>query len=163
MGLLQDLKEHRPRPPRDQPRLRPDWDRAACRDAPQPLFFTRQGMKGRAHVDDAARRVCLGCPIQPDCLVWALSYEAEGTWGGVTAPERWKLGGVKPVSREATLAGVSPATAVRTCERLVKRGHSGEVLANALELAARIGANADCPPDGVGLSLVSTMARRRAS
>lgn len=160
MWQLERLENDRPRAPRDSPILRPDWDRAACTSTFRHIFFTRHGMKHRSAADNAARTVCLDCPIQPDCLAWALAYEPDGTWGGVTAPDRWKLGGVKPRSKEAIVEAVSAETAARTCERLVKRGHDSEIIANALDLAARLGTGEDCPSDGVGLSLVVARHRR---
>lgn len=40
----------------------------------------------------AAKRICLDCPIQADCLQLALDGEvAFGIWGGLTATERQHL------------------------------------------------------------------------
>lgn len=43
----------------------------------------------------AARKVCGGCPIQSECLTWALKTGEEGFWGGRTADERKALSSKK--------------------------------------------------------------------
>ena len=41
---------------------------------------------------DAARRVCRRCPVQDDCLTWALeTNEQFGVWGGLTANQRREM------------------------------------------------------------------------
>lgn len=31
---------------------------------------------------------CMKCPVQMQCLIWALIYKEEGVWGGTTLEER---------------------------------------------------------------------------
>jgi WhiB family redox-sensing transcriptional regulator len=39
-----------------------------------------------------AKRICAACPVQPDCLDWALATrEPHGIWGGTSERERRKL------------------------------------------------------------------------
>ncbi|RBY94830.1 WhiB family transcriptional regulator [Blastococcus sp. TBT05-19] len=38
-----------------------------------------------------ARRGCDDCPVQPECLAYALAADEEGLWGGLTRPERTRL------------------------------------------------------------------------
>ncbi|MDQ1519322.1 MAG: WhiB family transcriptional regulator, redox-sensing transcriptional regulator, partial [Actinomycetota bacterium] len=70
-----------------------EWrDRAACRDTNAELFFPI-GTTGLA-IDqiDAARAVCAQCPVQRECLEFALATNQEaGVWGGTTEDERRKL------------------------------------------------------------------------
>jgi WhiB family redox-sensing transcriptional regulator len=70
-----------------------EWrDRAACRDTNPELFFPI-GTTGLA-IDqiDAAKAVCEQCPVQRECLEFALATNQEaGVWGGTTEDERRKL------------------------------------------------------------------------
>lgn len=38
-----------------------------------------------------ARRLCHGCPVQTDCLKWALDHKEEGIWAGTTDADRERL------------------------------------------------------------------------
>lgn len=66
-------------------RLAPDtsWmSEAACRGLGPDLFFPEQG-DGNTSVQ--AKIVCRGCPVQEECLNFALDYNVEhGVWGGET-------------------------------------------------------------------------------
>lgn len=42
----------------------------------------------------AARKVCTGCEVRADCLLWALRHEPEGIFGGYSPAERAAMGGV---------------------------------------------------------------------
>jgi WhiB family redox-sensing transcriptional regulator len=70
-----------------------EWrDRAACRDTNPELFFPI-GTTGLA-IDqiEAAQAVCRQCPVQPECLEFALATNQEaGVWGATTEDERRKL------------------------------------------------------------------------
>jgi len=68
----------------------PRWNRkAACRLADPELFFPERG--GNAEVA-AAKKWCRQCPVQADCLQYALANrEQHGVWGGCTERERNKL------------------------------------------------------------------------
>jgi WhiB family redox-sensing transcriptional regulator len=72
---------------------RDDWRRhAACRDTDPDLFFP-VGTTGPA-IDqiESAKAVCRGCPVQHDCLEFALSTNQDsGVWGGTSEEERRKL------------------------------------------------------------------------
>ena len=69
---------------------RPAWQKdAACRGLSPALFFTESH-----HVDQAvlARAVCATCPVQEECLDYALvNNERFGTWGGRSVKERIAL------------------------------------------------------------------------
>ncbi len=59
---------------------------AACRDIPEEqkrLFFGKNTAK--------AKKICEHCPVKDACLIEALSFEAEGVWGGTTYTERRQL------------------------------------------------------------------------
>lgn len=59
-----------------------DPDRA-CADLPVEVFFPAQPGDGAA-----ALRVCRRCPVQQDCLQYALDHPQHGIWGGTTAKDR---------------------------------------------------------------------------
>lgn len=69
----------------------PGWmSRGACRDEDPELFFPI-GATGLALVQAAlAKAVCGRCPVQPNCLSYALvTGQNDGIWGGTTTEERW--------------------------------------------------------------------------
>jgi WhiB family transcriptional regulator, redox-sensing transcriptional regulator len=61
----------------------------ACRDADLDLFFPI-GITGAAlRQMEEAKRICRDCPVQIQCLGWALENgAADGVWGGTTPEER---------------------------------------------------------------------------
>lgn len=65
---------------------------SACRDTDPDLFFP-VGTTGNALVQiDQAKAVCCICPVQVDCLQYALSTNQDsGIWGGTSEEERRKL------------------------------------------------------------------------
>ncbi len=59
----------------------------ACRTADPDLFFPATEMEA-AH----ALRICATCPVQEECLDYALmARERYGIWGGTTERERRRL------------------------------------------------------------------------
>ncbi len=63
-----------------------DWrHRASCRDEDPELFFP-VGTSGPALLQIAeAKTVCRRCPVNTDCLTWALdSGQDAGVWGGMS-------------------------------------------------------------------------------
>lgn len=67
--------------------VRPDWMAdAACRTSDPELFFP-------IRTDDtAAIAVCRRCPVQSDCLIYALrTNQKNGIWGGKTEHQRAAL------------------------------------------------------------------------
>jgi WhiB family redox-sensing transcriptional regulator len=62
---------------------------ALCRDTDPELFFPI-GTTGAALVQiEHARAVCRQCPVQSDCLDFALSTNQDsGIWGGTSEEER---------------------------------------------------------------------------
>lgn len=69
-----------------------EWQlRARCRGLPTDMFFASDGERGplRAAREERARKVCLSCPVQRECLRYAVtSVEAWGVWGAMTPRER---------------------------------------------------------------------------
>lgn len=76
---------------RDVERAR-SWDlQAACRTEDPELFFpVSRGAAGRREAE-RAKVVCRRCPVQPQCLDWALARRLEGIFGGHTEDERRAL------------------------------------------------------------------------
>lgn len=71
----------------------PEWMQdAACRD-PQidtSIFFPERGENSLA-----AKQVCAGCPVQAQCLSYAIEHETTGhrfgVWGNTNPRERKRL------------------------------------------------------------------------
>ena len=75
-----------------------DWDLddwrldASCRDSNPDLFFPIGETGPAVEQTDAAKSVCAGCPVQVECLEFALATNQEaGVWGATTEEERRKL------------------------------------------------------------------------
>jgi hypothetical protein len=67
-----------------------DWrGRARCRDIDPDVFFptASRGPVYAAQVADA-KQVCAGCPVQAECLDYALAWLPEGVAGGRSQEER---------------------------------------------------------------------------
>jgi WhiB family redox-sensing transcriptional regulator len=68
-----------------------DWrinpDRGCAYEDPE-LFFPDPRATWQA---EAAKAVCLDCPVQQQCLDFALATRAEGVWGGTSDAERKEL------------------------------------------------------------------------
>jgi len=77
---------------------------AACRGRDPELFFPGSGgsstFPGRKERE--AKAICKGCPVDQECLTFALLHEAEdpamryGIYGGLTQGERKSLFGGAP-------------------------------------------------------------------
>jgi WhiB family transcriptional regulator, redox-sensing transcriptional regulator len=73
---------------------RPSWawqDAAACRGKEIVLFFGPDGERQpeREIRERKAKMVCASCPVQAECLNYAVSRpEKYGTWGGLNEEER---------------------------------------------------------------------------
>jgi len=69
---------------------RVNWRQAAaCRDADPDLFFPVSAAGPALRQIDEAKRICRACPVQAQCLTWALDHRVGfGVWGGATEDER---------------------------------------------------------------------------
>lgn len=71
------------------PKAPPFMADAACRETDPEVFFPPEGGTGLE-----ARRICKSCPVQLECLTYALDYEEAhpgsrwGVYGGTTARQR---------------------------------------------------------------------------
>ncbi|MEV7275189.1 WhiB family transcriptional regulator [Streptomyces bacillaris] len=82
-----------------------DWRHfAACAESEPDLFFPL-GTTGPALLQVMeAKTVCGTCPVQPDCLQWALGNDVQdGVWGGLSEDERRAL--KRRRARTATVTG----------------------------------------------------------
>lgn len=66
----------------------PDWQRdAACRTADVEVFFRSPG-----YAADEAKAICRRCPVQSECLEYALEERINfGIWGGATERDRRRI------------------------------------------------------------------------
>jgi len=64
---------------------------AACANHSDPdLWFPGTG--DQVSLSAPAKAICRDCPVQPECLDYALTYPSlQGIWGGLTEPERRQL------------------------------------------------------------------------
>lgn len=74
-----------------------DWrEQAACRHM-DPAIFHPQGGTGRSAMVlvREAKAICANCPVEDDCLEYALRVETigseAGVWGGTTPDERRRI------------------------------------------------------------------------
>lgn len=70
-----------------------EWThRAACRDEDPELFFPVSEVGPGARQVEQAKAVCARCPVQRECLEFALDNGlGDGVFGGLTGDERRKL------------------------------------------------------------------------
>jgi WhiB family redox-sensing transcriptional regulator len=58
-----------------------------CRDRDPSEFFPSDGVGV-----ERARRICATCPVQAECLEYALTYRIDhGVWGGASERERRRI------------------------------------------------------------------------
>lgn len=69
-----------------------DWSKESlCRGHADSEFFTSVGVN-----PTGARKLCPTCPVQVECLNYAIIYDECGVWGGTTESERKALKFLKP-------------------------------------------------------------------
>ncbi len=58
-----------------------------CAEQPPSQFFPSDGVGV-----DAARRICVDCPVKSECLEYALDHRIDhGVWGGTSERERRRI------------------------------------------------------------------------
>jgi WhiB family transcriptional regulator, redox-sensing transcriptional regulator len=71
------------------PPARASWMlRGACRSEDPELFFPRSPTGPSLAQVNSAKAICGRCPVQPNCLSYALITQRDGIWGGTTREER---------------------------------------------------------------------------
>jgi WhiB family redox-sensing transcriptional regulator len=74
--------------------LRLIGEEGACNGLPVEVFYPEDHGGSRYRKLDKAREVCAGCPVQAECLEYALGApEDVGVWGGLSERQRRKLQG----------------------------------------------------------------------
>jgi WhiB family redox-sensing transcriptional regulator len=73
--------------------VRPEWQsRSNCRGKTDLFFVTAMGRTAQDRIaagEKAAKAICAECPVQDECLRFALDAdERHGVWGGFTTDER---------------------------------------------------------------------------
>jgi WhiB family redox-sensing transcriptional regulator len=71
--------------------LNPDLARCAVVGADPDIFFMddKDEPNYNAVKTEMAKNICYQCPIQKQCLQFAIKEEMEGVWGGTTTRERY--------------------------------------------------------------------------
>jgi WhiB family redox-sensing transcriptional regulator len=87
-----------------------DWRQsAACQHCSPELFFPAGTTGAAVHEIEAAKAICATCPVQPECLRYALQSRQEfGIWGGTTEDERRGLLKMMRHRNHATSRGTAP-------------------------------------------------------
>ncbi len=77
-----------------------DWMlRARCRSLAPGEFFPSDGVGV-----EVARKICGQCPVQHECLEYALTYRIDhGVWGGASERERRRILRQRRVSPRLTI------------------------------------------------------------
>lgn len=66
--------------------------RAACRELDSDLFFLGDDQGRDDEEQLLGREVCASCPVQLDCLSYAMKHRIrQGLWGGKTSVQRDKI------------------------------------------------------------------------
>lgn len=66
-----------------------DWmSQGACQREDPELFFPIAAGGPALEQIRTAKRVCLCCPVRPECLSFGLKTTQDGIWGGTTREER---------------------------------------------------------------------------
>ena len=67
-----------------------DWmTQARCAQTDPEAFFPEGKGKGNGPAHRTARRVCLACPVESECLDYALIHDERfGIWGNTTPKQR---------------------------------------------------------------------------
>jgi WhiB family redox-sensing transcriptional regulator len=66
-----------------------DWmQKAACRNQSTANFFILRGDPQQRVKRIEAYQICKGCPVQRECLDYAIINHELGIWGGTTDRER---------------------------------------------------------------------------
>jgi WhiB family redox-sensing transcriptional regulator len=150
--------------------LNPDLARCATSKADPDIFFMDD--KDEANYDamktEIARSICGQCPIQKQCLEFAIKEEMEGMWGGTTTSERRvaahrKRTGFVPSDRKSNvdLTKLVQVNAARALETSVR---DRDAIIKALETFTDLEpitieiANLRVNNPGVPLSELATMA-----
>jgi WhiB family transcriptional regulator, redox-sensing transcriptional regulator len=94
-----------------------DWQlRGSCRGTDSDLFFHPEGERGQARTsrEEAAKEVCLHCPVCKPCREHALRvHEPYGVWGGMTEEERDEHYAREKSAARAALAAAKNTKPVR--------------------------------------------------
>lgn len=67
-------------------------DHAACKGEPLELFIEPDAERGTRQryisASNEIKAMCGSCPVEGECLSWALRHDEHGIWGGLTREQR---------------------------------------------------------------------------
>jgi WhiB family redox-sensing transcriptional regulator len=61
-------------------------DAASCREIGQDFAFPEDALESKQAI-----AICKTCPVQTECLEYALTFTCYGIWGGTTEAQRRRL------------------------------------------------------------------------
>ena len=87
-----------------------DWRaQSACLTADPELFFPLSSTGPSLEQLTEAKKICGQCPVQGECLEFALStHQVHGVWGGTSEDERRELVTASGQGRKPAMAGGRP-------------------------------------------------------
>jgi WhiB family redox-sensing transcriptional regulator len=91
----------------------------ACRGEDPELFFPISAAGPSLTQARSAKAICRRCPVQPNCLSYALITQTDGIWGGTTWEERWS--DPPPPATATATAPDRPGRGERRTRRPAKR------------------------------------------
>lgn len=59
-----------------------------CEQTDPELFFPPKGGGQDSHDVNQAKKLCMSCPVQPECLDWAMDNNEFGIWGATSGHDR---------------------------------------------------------------------------
>lgn len=106
-----------------------EWrESAVCRQVDPDLWFPEAGDNGFD-----AKRVCRTCPVQPECLEFAVQTGArDGIWGGKAPEELLQIRKQRGLARP----GIRPTPVAEVLD-LARLGWTAEAIAAAVDCTPR--------------------------
>lgn len=71
-----------------------NWEsKRQCKDlspeeADEILFPGKDGQRGSRGAPSKALRLCHGCPVKSECIIWATEFDLDGNWGATSKKQR---------------------------------------------------------------------------
>lgn len=101
--------------------LMPHLPDGLCAETDPEAFYPEKGGSTRH-----AKAVCLECPIQTECLEWAIEHgERYGIWGGTSEHERRKIIAARGITPNRITPGNNYALSPEGRDAMIERNKRG--------------------------------------